>query len=405
MPIRVKSEIGKLKRVLVHRPGLELEHLMPGALERLLFDDIPYLRGAQAEHDRFCETLTCQRVEVCYLADLAAETIAQSPALRETFVREFIAAAGSAAYCYRRELAAFFDAIADARELILKTMAGVNADELPRGGGDSLSALLNGGDHFILDPIPNLYFTRDPFASIGAGASVNRMYAVTRNRETIYGRYILEHHPDYMDQVPFYYLPDEPFSLEGGDILNLSNRVLAVGVSQRTKPEAVETLARNIFADPTAEIDTVLALDIPSMRAFMHLDTVLTQIDRDIFLVHPGILAALRIFELKSAENGALRVRELSEGLDRVLARYLDLPSVRLLNCGGTNRIAAEREQWNDGSNALSISPGVVVAYDRNHITNDIMEAEGVTVLKIPSAELSRGRGGPRCMSMPLWRE
>ena len=256
----------------------------------------------------------------------------------------------------------------------------------------------------MLDPIPNLYFTRDPFACIGEGVSLNAMYSPTRRRETIYGQYILKYHPDFAGQVPFYYRREDPFSIEGGDILNLSPRLLAVGISQRTTPEAIEILARNIFRDETAEIRTILALDIPNLRAFMHLDTVLTQVDRDTFTVHPEILGSLRVYRMTSGGRDSLQVTERTGTLEEILAEEMGLTRVKLIRCGGGDRVASEREQWNDGSNTLCIAPGKVVVYDRNYVTNAILRNNGIQVLEMPSSELSRGRGGPRCMSMPLRR-
>ena len=405
MAIDVRSEIRPLKKVLLHRPGSELEQLVPNSMEQLLFDDIPYLRGAQAEHDAFARTLREQGVEVVYLSDLTAQTLEGSDALRRRFVEDFIHRSGCVADSYREELTEVLLSLPTARELVCKTMTGVRFDELPRRGRGSLSSLRSDRTHFVLDPIPNLYFTRDPFASIGRGVSLHHMYSVTRSRETIYSDYFLHYHPEFAGQVPFYYTPDEPFSLEGGDILNLSAEAIAVGISQRTMPEAVERLAQNIFRDEAAQIRRVLAFDIPSTRAFMHLDTVLTQIDRDKFLVHPNILERLQIFELTPGKRGAVKVRRLDESAGAVLAEAVGVDRVQLLQCGGGDQIAAQREQWNDGSNALCLRPGTVIAYDRNYVTNDLMEAAGVQVLRIPSGELSRGRGGPRCMSMPLVRE
>ena len=405
MPIHVKSEIGTLKRVMLHRPGQELEHLVPGELERLLFDDIPYLRAARQEHDVFAGILRGQGVEVVYLEDLMAGTLKGRPQLREHFIRQFIEEGGNIAQKFKDQLFRLLDGIEDERELVQKTMAGVRMNELKAGGHSPLADRVRPDSRFILDPIPNLYFTRDPFASIGCGVSLNYMYSRTRRRETIYGSYILEEHPDFAGSTPFYYRRDYPFSIEGGDILNLSRRVLGVGISQRTQPEAIEQLASAIFADESSEIDTVLAFEIPSTRAFMHLDTVFTQVDVDKFTVHPGILGTLRIFELTGRGQGKLTTREVSGPLEQVLAGYLGLDRVQLIRCGGSSQIAAEREQWNDGSNTLCIAPGVVVVYDRNYVTNQILEDSGIRVLKMPSAELSRGRGGPRCMSMPLWRD
>lgn len=227
-----------------------------------------------------------------------------------------------------------------------------------------------------------------------------------QKKRNSFGKYMLEHHPDFAGQTPFYYRRELPYSIEGGDILNLSNKVLAIGISQRTTAEAIELLAQNIFADETAEIETILALDIPAVRAFMHLDTVCTQVDYDKFTIHPGILGTLRIFEIRKADKkGELDVTEVHASLENVLAAHLGLDKVTLIQCGGKDIIASEREQWNDGSNTLCIAPGTVVVYDRNYVTNQILRENGVRVLEMASSELSRGRGGPRCMSMPLVRE
>ena len=404
MPIQVFSEIGPLKRVLLHRPGAELEHLVPEALERLLFDDIPYLKGAQAEHDQFAATLRENGVEVVYLSRLTAETLAQSPELRTNFVLDFLKESGPLALRYRSELFDYLMGIRDVHEMVLKTMGGVRFDELPHSDQDALTSLLHHRSDFALEPIPNLYFTRDPFASIGRGVALNRMYSVTRRRETLYGRYILEYHRDYAGQTPLYYTPGMPFSIEGGDVLNLTEKTVAVGISQRTTPEAIECLANAVFTGESP-LETILAVSIPSMRAFMHLDTVLTQVDRDKFVVHPGILPAVQVYELRRGAKGLLSARALDEPLDRILGSYLNAGRAELIPCGGQDTIASQREQWNDGSNTLCLRPGVVVAYDRNDVTNEILDRSGITVLPIPSGELSRGRGGPRCMSMPLWRE
>lgn len=402
MAICVKSEVRPLKKVLLHRPGLELEQLVPNSLERLLFDDIPYLRGAQQEHDAFADTLRAQGVQVVYLADLVAGTLSQSAELRARFVEEFISRSGCFAESYREALTQMLLSL-DASALVYKTMTGVRMDELPDLGRMSLAALRGDRSHFVLDPIPNLYFTRDPFASIGNGVSLHRMYSVTRNRETLYGEYILRYHPDYAGKVPFYYTPEEPFSLEGGDILNLSADTIAVGVSQRTMPEAVERLAQNIFRDENATIRRVLAVDIPAHRAFMHLDTVLTQIDADKFLIHPSIMDQLRLYEL-TPEKGGVHASALDTSLERALGSAVGCGTAKILRCGGGDQIAAQREQWNDGSNTLCVRPGTVVVYERNYVTNELLDKENIHVLPIPSAELSRGRGGPRCMSMPLER-
>lgn len=405
MSLSVTSEIGKLKKVLLHRPGAELEHLVPEELERLLFDDIPYLETARREHDLFAEILRANGAEVVYLEDLMADVLRLDPQIKEQFVRQFIQEGGSSTATVGGNLYRALKDIEDEKVLVLRAMSGIGMEELRSKGDHPLAELVRAGDIFVLDPIPNLYFTRDPFATIGGGVSLHRMYSKTRRRETIFGEYIIRYHPDFAG-TPCYYDRYYPFAIEGGDILNLSGRVLVVGISQRTTPEAIEILARNVFRDPSCEIETILALDIPSVRAYMHLDTVFTQVDRDKFTIHPGILGSLRIYEICQGERrDALHVSELDGPLSAVLASHLGLDRVILLHCGGKDRIASEREQWNDGANTLCIEPGKVIVYDRNRVTNQVLEENGVQILEMPSSELSRGRGGPRCMSMPLVRE
>ena len=403
MAINVKSEIKPLKKVLLHRPGKELLNLTPDTLERLLFDDIPFLKVVQQEHDAFAQILRENGVEVVYLEDLAAETISQCPDLKKQFLEQFITEGGVLVPEYREALMKLFESYTDNKELIMKTMEGVKYGEL-KLNSDSLISKLIDENELILDPMPNLYFTRDPFASIGHGVSLNKMYSVTRNRETIYADYIFKHHNDYKGKVPYFYERDNQFHIEGGDILNLNDKVLAIGISQRTQAAAIDQIAKNIFDSSDSSIKTILAFKIPETRAFMHLDTVFTQIDHDKFTIHPNIMGPLEVYELTKNGN-KIEVKLLQDTLKSILEKYLGVPNVTLIKCGGEDRIAAEREQWNDGSNTLCIAPGVIVVYERNDVTNELLRRAGLKVLEMPSAELSRGRGGPRCMSMPLVRE
>ena len=404
MAINVRSEIKPLKKVLLHRPGKELLNLTPDTLGRLLFDDIPFLKVAQQEHDAFAQILKDNGVEVVYLEDLAAETIGQCPDLRKKFIEQFIVEGGVYTEEYQKALFEFFDAYKDNKELILKTMEGVRYGELNVSSESLVTKINDDKDELILDPMPNLYFTRDPFASIGNGVSMNRMYSVTRNRETIYADYIFKYHNDYKGKVPYFYERDNNFHIEGGDILNLNDKVLAIGISQRTESAAIDKIAKNVFASADSTIETILAFRIPSSRAFMHLDTVFTHIDYDKFTIHPNIMGPLEVYEL--TKNGdKVEIKLLTDTLKSILEKYLGVPDVKLIKCGGEDRIAAEREQWNDGSNTLCIAPGVIVVYERNDVSNALLREAGLKVLEMPSAELSRGRGGPRCMSMPLVRE
>ena len=402
--VNVKSEIKPLKKVLLHRPGRELLNLTPNTLEELLFDDIPFLKVAQEEHDAFAQILRDNGVEVVYLEKLMAEVLDQKPELREQFLKQFIEEAGIRTERYQKIIYDYLnDNYPDNYDLVLKTMEGINLTELHTDKSNSLVDLVSEASKMVVAPMPNLYFTRDPFAMIGNGVSINRMYSVTRNRETIYGEYIFKYHPDF-DEVPQYYSRYNTFHIEGGDILNINDKVLAIGISQRTEPDAIDAIAKNIFEDPTSPIETILAFNIPNSRAFMHLDTVFTQIDVDKFTVHPGILGPLTVFEITPEADGGIQVKEINDTLEDILEKYVGHP-VELIPCGGGDRIAAEREQWNDGSNTLCIAPGTIVVYERNDVTNAVLKEKGLKVIEMPSAELSRGRGGPRCMSMPIWRE
>ncbi len=405
--INVKSEIGRLKRVLLHRPGKELLNLTPDTLERLLFDDIPFLEAAQQEHDAFAETLRNNGVEVLYLEDVMAEVLDLNDGIRDEFIKQWINEAGISTELYKKKIYDYMMQFKDdSKALVLKSMEGIVLKELNYTKSGSLVDLMSDSSKLVIDPMPNLYFTRDPFACIGNGVSLNRMYSVTRNRETIYGEYIFKYHPDFKDKVEKYYDRYNAFHIEGGDILNINDKVLAVGISQRTEPDALELLAKNIFEKENSTIKTILGFNIPNSRAFMHLDTVFTQIDYDKFTIHPGILGPLRVYKIEKGNCGSeITVEVLHSDLETILEESLGVDKVELIKCGGEDMIAAEREQWNDGSNTLCISPGTIVTYQRNTKTNELLRQRGMKVLEIPSAELSRGRGGPRCMSMPLDRE
>lgn len=409
--INVKSEIGPLKKVLLHRPGSELLNLTPDSLSRLLFDDIPFLPEAQKEHDEFARILKENNIEVVYLEDLMAEVLELSDDIENKFIRQFIFEAGIKTPKYRNLVFDYLKSFVNKKELVLKTMQGIKLEEINRAKRDyeqSLVDLVSEESDFLADPMPNLYFTRDPFASAGNGIILNKMYSVTRNRETIYAEYIFNYHPDYKGQVNKYYDRYLPYHIEGGDVLNLNNHILAVGISQRTEAGAIDELAKNLFRNPDCEIDTILAFNIPVSRAFMHLDTVFTQIDFDKFTYHPGIMDTLQVFEITEGDipdsDEDLNVVEVNGSLEEILEKYLGR-KITLIPCAGGEKISSEREQWNDGTNTLCIAPGVVVVYDRNNITNNILREHGIKVFEMSSAELSRGRGGPRCMSMPLIRE
>lgn len=402
-PIHVFSEIGRLKTVLLHRPGKELENLMPDYLESLLFDDIPFLEQAQKEHDYFAQVLRNKGVEVLYLEDLVAESLTNDT-IRTQFIDEYLEEANIKGTETKKLIHELLLGITDARELVDKTMAGIQKVELPPLKYKSLSDMVDSDYPFIIDPMPNLYFTRDPFATIGHGVSLNHMYSVTRRRETLYGKYIFTYHPRFKDaDIPMIYNREETTRIEGGDELILSKELLAVGISQRTDVASIEKLAENIFANDLG-FKRVLAFNIGNERKFMHLDTVFTMVDYDKFTIHPEIEGDLTVYSISKEEDGT-KVIEETDSLENILKKYLNLENVTLIRCGGGNLTAAAREQWNDGSNTLTIAPGEVIVYDRNVITNKKLEEAGIKLNYVPGSELVRGRGGPRCMSMPLYRE
>ncbi|MBE6469463.1 MAG: arginine deiminase [Coriobacteriaceae bacterium] len=407
--LHVPSEIGALKKVCLHRPGEELLNLPPFELERLLFDDVPFLRVAQEEHDAFAEILRGQGVEVLYLEKLVAEVFDAVPGSRDEFLDQYIEEAGIKGKLMVKVVREKLDSITDNYEFVMKTMAGLTKAEIemPLSSAQTLNSIVNseGESDLLIDPMPNLYFTRDPFAVVGNGVCLNRMYSVTRNRETLYGKYIFKYHPDYKDSS-LYFRRDAAFHTEGGDVLNINERTLAVGISQRTQAAAIDVMAQNIFWDSDSKIERILAFNIPNNRAMMHLDTVFTQIDVDKFTIHPAIMGTLQVFELTAGKNpGDVNIKELNDTLEHILEDATGVDQVKLIPCGGGDPIAAAREQWNDGSNTLAVAPGKIVVYERNTVTNEVLDREGLELLVMPSAELSRGRGGPRCMSMPFWRE
>lgn len=399
------SEIAPLKKVLMHRPGDEFLNLTPESLSRLLFDDIPYLKIAQQEHDAFANALRAEGVEVIYLEDLMTEALDNSSAsVRKEFLQRFINEAGVtspkvAKHCYN-----FLNSYKNNREMIKKCITGIDISELKRLNGISGFYATRDTGRMIIDPIPNLIFQRDPMATIGYGATLHKMWAPTRTRESIFAEYIFQYHPFYED-TKLYYQRTEPYSLEGGDIQVLSPEVIAIGISQRTEPDAIAEFAKNLFKDKKNTFKYILAIDIPDERSFMHLDTVMTQVDTNKFAVQDAIMDISTIYEITKGRGDELEIVENRQSLQKVLEKYLHLSHVELIKCGDGRRIDAEREQWSDGVNLLCVRPGVVIAYDRNFVTNETLRRHGVKVIEIPSSEISRGRGGSHCMAMALVRE
>ncbi|PEB50904.1 arginine deiminase [Bacillus pseudomycoides] len=405
-PIHVTSEIGELQTVLLKRPGKEVENLTPDYLQQLLFDDIPYLPIIQKEHDYFAQTLRNRGVEVLYLEKLAAEALVDKK-LREEFVDRILKEGQADVNVAHQTLKEYLLSFSN-EELIQKIMGGVRKNEIETSKKTHLYELMEDHYPFYLDPMPNLYFTRDPAASIGDGLTINRMREPARRRESLFMEYIIKHHPRFANHnVPVWLDRDYKFPIEGGDELILNEETIAIGVSARTSAKAIERLAKNLFSRQN-KIKKVLAIEIPKCRAFMHLDTVFTMVDYDKFTIHPAIQGPkgnMNIYILeKGKDEETLKITHRTS-LMEALKEVLGLSELVLIPCGGGDVIASAREQWNDGSNTLAIAPGVVVTYDRNYVSNALLREHGIEVIEVLSSELSRGRGGPRCMSMPIVRK
>lgn len=402
-PIHVTSEIGKLKTVMLHRPGREIENITPDSMYRLLFDDIPYLPIAQEEHDYFAQTLRDQGIEVLYFEKLAAEALADQD-VKEEFVDRMVAESGYAAGLIHDVLKEYLLAM-NTQDMVNKIFEGVRREEIDLPHMTLQQAAEDTEWPFIMDPMPNAYFTRDPQASIGDGLSINRMTFPARQRESLITEYIIKHHPRFAGQVNVWRDRNHETHIEGGDELVLSDHVFAIGISQRTTADAIEDIAKNLFKK--SNYDTVIAIKIPHNHAMMHLDTVFTMIDYDKFTVHPAILdenGHVDNWVLHPGKDGEITMEHHTD-IKEVLKKALNKDDIDLIPTGNGDPIIAAREQWNDGSNTLAIAPGEVVTYNRNYVSNDLLRKHGILVHEVRSSELSRGRGGPRCMSCPIVRE
>jgi arginine deiminase len=388
----VGSEVGTLATVMLHRPGSELLRLTPRNNDELLFDGVPWVARAQAEHDAFAEVLRRRRVEVLYLRELLEETLAVEPEAAEELLDAALQVQSigpSLQESLRERLKAL-----GAGELAEVLVAGLSREEL--GDGDGLVERMTPPQDFVIAPLPNLLFTRDSSVWLRKGVAVTALAMAARRRETSITAAIYRHHPRFAG-TPLLYGGDTEHSawLEGGDVLVLAPGVLAIGVGQRTSPAGVEAFAQRLFA--AGEAHAVLAVPIAQDRATMHLDTVCTMVDSDAVVMYPAIAGSLEAYVV--TEEGVTG----PEPFLRAAAAAMEIPELRVIDTG-LDPVTAEREQWDDGNNTLALAPGVVVAYERNTKTNARLGAEGIEVLAIAGSELGTGRGGPRCMSCPVAR-
>ena len=393
---KVDSEVGPLRAVLLHRPGAELKRLTPRNNDQLLFDSIPWVDRAQEEHDAFADALGTRDVEVLLLADALVTALSDERAH---------AAAADTAVDRRRVGHELADALGshlstmDNAALADVLMAGMTFEELPAAEGASLVRKMHHPHDFVVDPLPNLLFTRDSSVWIGNRVAIASLAMPARGRETALLDLIYAYHPRFRAAGRAYGAHSAP--VEGGDVLLLAPGVLAIGVGERTTPAGAESLARSAFADGLAH--TVLAVPIAQDRATMHLDTVCTMVDRDAVVMYPAVRDTLRAFPLRPGEDDGVEVSGPVPFL-AAAAEAMGIDRLRVIDTG-LDPVTAEREQWDDGNNTLAVAPGVVVAYERNVETNARLEDAGIEVLRIRGSELGSGRGGPRCMSCPITRD
>jgi arginine deiminase len=401
---RVDSEVGTLRKVLVHRPGLEHTRLTPSNAEELLFDDVIWVKRAKEEHDAFCSVMRDRGVEVHDVKELLADVLGVAQQrdwildriLDERHVGVYLARAG-------REWAESLPATSLADFLI----GGITKADLPEGHGLTYESSEDGD--LVLPPLPNFLFQRDPSCWIYDGVTLNPMAKTARRPETTFMQAIYRWHPMFAVDggVKIWHGDVEQdwgrATVEGGDVMPIGNGAVMIGMGERTGPQAVTMIARELFRAGSARV--VMAVQLPRSRHYMHLDTVMTLVDHDAVTLFPDVVSGARVWSVRPGDDPELPVvEEFDGGVVDALEHALGIGGMRTIPTGG-DAFESDREQWDDGNNLLCLEPGVVIAYDRNVDTNTRLRKAGIEVITISGSELGRGRGGSHCMSCPILRD
>jgi arginine deiminase len=402
--LNVASEVGTLRKVIVHRPGLEHTRLTPSNAEALLFDDVIWVDRAREEHDAFCSVMRERGVEVLDAEQLLSEVL-EVPEAREWVLDRVLDERHVGVYLARSGHE--WGGSASPREVADFLIGGITKRDLAKGEG--LTYESSELHDMLLPPLPNFLFQRDPSCWIYDGVTLNPMAKPARRPETILMEAIYRWHPIFVQagSVPVWHGGVEQdwgrASVEGGDVMPVGNGAVMIGMGERTAPQAVTMIARKLFAAGSAR--TVLAVMLPRSRHYMHLDTVLTMVDRDTVTLFPEVVDRARVWSIRAGEAPELPVVErLDGGVIDALGRALGVEKLQLVPTGG-DPFGSEREQWDDGNNLLCLEPGVVIAYDRNVATNARLRKAGIEVITVSGSELGRGRGGSHCMSCPIQRD
>lgn len=398
--INVFSEIGELKKVVVHTPGDELKYVSPNRLEELLFSNVIEFKEAKREHLDFVSKLRDEGVEVIELIDLVEQTIQKNNnEIKEKFIKDFLEESSPKLQKFEKDiLFEYFNSFDNIKKMVALMMSGITQKDLK----------IDNDRYLIIDPLPNLYFARDNFISVGNSIIISNMKYKTRKRETIFTNFIFKNHPEYKNTNIIFErknLNDEESIIEGGDVFIYSKEALVVGVSERTNMKAIFELGKNLKKNKNNEFKVIYAINVPKMKSLMHLDTWLTMIDYNKFIYSPNILSDIKCWKI-DLSNEILKEEEINGSIKDIVKEIIKQEPI-LIPVGGENasQIRIDVETNFDATNYLVIRPGVVIGYDRNFRTQEALEKAGVKVISFEGNQLSLGMGSSRCMSMPLYRE